>query len=350
MPMTINRTSSSTVALKHWLSLSRSAPLDISLETTERHDDTFKEASSAHAVAMLHVLANEAHRWRSAALDMDPHLCGVFVDMLLNQFNPGSLPNLKRLEVFALHDGGIKAPVKSLARAIGKITSLAELYLILNPDDNMPFILRDIPWGQLTTVYLGMPLTVHQAAFFLAHSTAAVTAIFRCIYDTPVSISNAQRSVLPKLINMTLNGTEGLLTIFDRFDFPCLEDLTVGLHSLTCVKPLERLMEGSRLSIRRFALHVTTRLSGSELAKYLHVQELRQIPHVEFGNSDILRIAAEAVVHLKKDIPILWSWNLRKGKSALVGNLNSTTLMSELRALCRLPHASRSIASIFCSF
>lgn len=293
-------------ALEHWLSLSKSAPLEFFLQGSNREDDSSKEEVAAHTEAMLDVLANQAHRWRSAAFEVDFHLAGVLVDMLLNQFNPVSLPNLKKLEVVAFYDKRGPLPVEDLARAIGGIQSLKELYLYMHHDECVPSLLRDIPWGQLTTVYLGMDLSVHQVATILALSSSAVTATFDGVYGAPVSDSNEQRSTLVRLKTLTMNGREGIFSLLDRFNFPGLEQLNIISSSYSNDEPLKRLVERSPSRIRQIGLHVKGRLSGSDLAKYLRM--LRQVSHVEFNATGVREIAPSAVDQLKDDIPVLWFW------------------------------------------
>ncbi|KAF5327125.1 hypothetical protein D9619_005048 [Psilocybe cf. subviscida] len=299
------------VALRHWLSLSQPAPLEFFLDKTNRFVDARKGDASAHVAAMLRVLANEAHRWRSAALDMDPHVAGVFVDMLLNEFHPGSFPNLKRLEIVAFPGNSASVPLEDLARAIGSVESLKELYLEMK---YVPSLLSDIPWGQLTTVYLGMPLSINEVTSLLTQATAAIEATFGRISGAPTSTWDAQRSTLPELKNLTLTGSESLFNLFNRFDFPRLEQLTITSDSLTCHQPLEGLIEQPGLPFHRLVLRVSGRLSVSDLTKYLGILKLRRVPHVEFHSWNILDVIS-GVAQLEDDIPALWSWrHLRRSQ------------------------------------
>lgn len=312
-------TPTSTAAMDHWMSLSRSAPLDFLLETKieagMNDRDTCEEVSSAHAAAVLRVLANEAHRWRSASLLINHHVTEVLVDILLNQFNHASLPNLKRLQIFAYPGNNASGPVDNLARAIGSINSLTELYLTM-AHSYVPSLLADIPWGQLTTVYFSMMLTPSQVASFLAQSTAIVTATFALIDTTEAEDGldwDVQHCMLPKLKNLTMNGSSSMLGLFDLFDFVCLEHLDFSSTFSACYQLVQWLMEHPNLPVHRLALHVIDQLLESDFANCLHIQRLRQVLHVEFYSRDILKIAAGVVAQQRDDIPALWSWRPEQG-------------------------------------
>lgn len=303
--------SKSIAAMDRFFSICRPTPMDIVLETDEPvpREDPLEDVSSVHAVAVLPILAKEAHRWRSASFYINHHIAGMVVDLLLNQFNETSLPNLSRLEIAVYSDEAF-SPVKDLYRAIGTIKSIRELSL-KTCHDPVPLLLSDIPWGQLTTVNIGTMLASDEIASILALSISIITASFTLVDDRNEDADpDVQRCTLRELKNLSLNGVDSMLDIFHRINFPNLERLDIRSSSLTCNQLLQWLTKQPNSPIRYLVLTSWDGLSEDDLADWLHLKWLRQVPHVEFHSWNCTLIVAGAVARLKvdQDAPVVWSW------------------------------------------
>ncbi|KAF5326852.1 hypothetical protein D9619_005050 [Psilocybe cf. subviscida] len=300
-------TSRSTAALKHWLSVSRSAPLNFTLESTGRRTDpnTRREALAAHSAAMLRVLANESYRWHSVSLKLASHLAGVFCDVVFNKFTQRSFPNLKRLDIVVLNE--TPGPVEEVSRAIGSFKSLTELCISLSLHVHMSFLLRHMPWDQLTSARFNMDMSTDQATSLLAHLTEAVTVTFANIHVVGDSDREGNRCTLPKLKQLSVNG-DNASRLFYRFNFLHLEQLEFKSNPLGCDQLVQWLTEQPNVPICRLKLRSFRRFSESNLTNWLRIQRLREVAHVELHCWNILEATAGAVAQLQDGIPVLWSW------------------------------------------
>lgn len=317
-PVTRASASILNAAVKHWASLSHSYPLDFALKSADHatHQSTYDHALSAYSTAMLRILANEAYRWQSASLTMGPHLTEVFCDIVLNHSTSRSFPILKCLDIILLHER--PGAVDEVTRAIGSIKSLTELTIsLLSNNERMSLLLMHMPWSQLTSVRFNMDVTVDQAASLLAHATAAVTATFANIMIADHSNHRGKSCTHPKLKQLSVNGDRTLSDLFNRFNFPCLEQLDFSSNPLECNQVVHWLLERPTIPIRRLELLSYRPFSNFHLANWLRSQRLREVSHVELHSSDILNLIAGAVAQLKNDIPVMWSWRTPQGEDRI---------------------------------
>lgn len=299
-------------ALVHWLSLSELAPLNLYL--TSPHGDNGPELPLGHTEQILQLLARDGHRWQSLSVFIDARMCQALEDIILHQLAQDAFPNFHRLE---LDTTAARETFdwSTLAQAVSCINSLKELYLVGECLRSPDYALRGVQWGHLITIFLDVPVTVDEAAFYLAHSTTAETVTFNFLLWTDPNVPYPQYTTLPCLKSLTLFGSDESHRLLDVFDFPSLENLSIRItmprsplpHALS----LNDLMERSRCPLKNLLIVLCCTLSPSDAAEYLLNPQLHNVPQVVLA-CDYIRGEVEDIARtFKKGVPPIWAWEVK---------------------------------------
>lgn len=269
-----------------WLSRSTGQPLSLHfalpLSSASRNDPC---QYRSHASKIFGLFSKEMHRWRTISFILNHELILQFVGAVDSQAR-----NLEELDL--VFDG------KVLARDAAKVSSLLPLFSNLRKLSwlgNLPAkSLRNIPFRQLTHIYMELFIDGGDVVECLSHCTSALEIHWKdvtCAHWYKAFGKGTQATLL-SLQSLSLLGNGDLALILSRLTLPHLQDLHLhtGISSSTRDhRLLEDFLNRSSCPLNNFTFYDGS-LDQESICDYLAIPFLESVPSIKifYRNAETL--------------------------------------------------------------
>lgn len=218
-------------------------------------------------------------RWKSISVALTPALSAQLAETLIHKYTMLDCPTgLERIEIVLLDQF---SPTR-LLYAIGLIPSLKEMFWRSGYPSSCQTFIELLPLRQLTRVFLHMPISVFEAAMFLARCRTVTHVTLKGIcshsQDTPLS-----SETLPKLAELALCDTQNILAILDSIRCPALKilDINSPVHRPyhQSWKSLRSFIKRSQSDVKCVVIQHSAKLPAVDLTGYLRVGQQFRVPY-----------------------------------------------------------------------
>ncbi|KAJ3511757.1 hypothetical protein NLJ89_g3915 [Agrocybe chaxingu] len=214
--------------IRRWLAICPKYPLDLQLSRRP-----INQVPRDYVHSVFNLFAEEAYRWRSLSIELDPEVASELVNVLRSDSRtiPAQLQDLK---VEPSPQDHFKVPGSTLEALVALLPGLKSLRRFIWVDPWGKISLHDVPWMQLKTAIIKLPSSVQQVFSYLSQCTSATEIEFHSNTTADPTKTRLPSYRFPAftLANLTvLKLSRGCdpMWLLRHFTMPSLQHLEVGI-------------------------------------------------------------------------------------------------------------------------